>query len=774
MEFPIDEVLPQIPAAGNLVIEAAPGAGKTTRVPAYLLERTRGQVLVLEPRRLAARLAARRVAEERGERVGETVGYQVRFEDFTGPRTQLRYLTEGVLNRRLAGDAELRDVGTVVLDEFHERHLEGDLALALLLELQRRRRPDLRLIVMSATLDAAPIAAHLGDCPILTSRGRIYPLEIRYTPESSQSLGERVAAAIDQACRDRASGDLLVFLPGAAEIRQAMAASEAVARRHDLACFGLAGEMSVEEQDRALAPNARRKAIFSTNLAESSVTIPGVSIVIDSGLARTASDSRATGIAQLTLGKISQASATQRAGRAARTGPGLAIRLYTEQDFLSRAKSGQPEILQRELSGLLLQLRAAGVEEARALPWMTAPRAEDLQQAEALLNELGARAETARRMAAMPVHPRLARVLLEAERRGVTQAAARVAALLSSGQRAKGVDLIHAAERALEGNAERIARQLERQVKGGRQREDWECPLAEALLAGYPDRVAKRRRADEYEIAGGVAAKLASPLPKEAEWIVAVDVEERSERGMAVIRAACPIEPDWLLDLFPDSVAGVERYTWNRAAERVEEESALEFHGLAIERSANPRPTSAGAAEALRAKVREAGWRKFLDVEATEGLLARLDFARRFGLEESLDEPGLLEILGAMCEGRNGFDQVREAVANGEWEYRLGQALDRDALERIAPERVKLPGGRSCKVNYVMGQTPWIESRLQDFWGMSETPRVGRGEVALLVHLLAPNRRPVQVTQDLGSFWAKLYPELRTQLSRRYPKHQWP
>jgi ATP-dependent helicase HrpB len=774
VEFPIDALLPRLPASGNVLIEAAPGAGKTTRVPAKLLETSEGQIVVLEPRRLAARLAARHVAEQRGERPGETVGYQVRFEDFTGPSTRLRFVTEGVLNRRLAGDPTLRNVETVILDEFHERHIEGDLALALLLDLQRTKRPDLRLIVMSATLDAAPIARHLGDCPVLSSEGRLFPLELRYTPESSQSLEERIANAIDSACRERKEGDLLVFLPGAAEIRRAIDASASVAQRHGLVCFPLSGDLSPDEQDRALAPNPRRKAIFSTNIAESSVTIPGVAIVIDSGLARVASDSRSTGLPQLTLGKISQASAKQRAGRAARTQPGLAIRLYTEQDFLSRPATLAPEIMQRELSGLLLQLRAMGIDDALRLPWMTAPRAEDIERATQLLDELGARAKTAQRMAAMPLHPRLTRVLLESESRQVAQAATRIAALLSSGQKSRQVDLIHAADSGLTGPAERTARQLERQIASKRDRADWEKPLAECLLAGYPDRVAKRRRGDEYEIAGGIAAKLAAPLPKEAEWLVAVDVEERSDKGFAAIRAAAPIEADWLLELFPGSVESVERYAWNRQSERVEEESALVFHGLTLESSVDPRPKTAGAAEFLVQRVREAGWRRFLEVEETELLLNRAAFAREHGWPGNLDEALLLDLLAAMCEGRSGFDQIREAVADGEWQYRLSQAIDFPALEAVAPERLKLPGGRGVRVNYVANQTPYIESRLQDFWGMTETPRVARGSVPVLVHLLAPNKRPVQMTQDLGSFWAKLYPELRTQLSRRYPKHQWP
>ncbi len=752
MELPIDEILPRIPSTGNVVIEAAPGAGKTTRVPSWLLDKTEKEVFVLEPRRLAARLAARRVAEERGEKVGETVGYQVRFEDHTSAKTRLRYLTEGVLNRRMG---QLERVGTVVLDEFHERHMEGDLALALLLEMQRTKRPDLRLIVMSATLDAAPIAEHLGGCPVLRSEGRLFPLEVRYTPASSQTLEERVAAAVETACRERPTGDILIFLPGAAEIRRAISA---VGGRHGLLCLPLSGDLSPEEQDRAVTPQKQRKAIFATNVAESSVTIPGVSIVIDAGLARMASDSRTTGLPLLTLGKISQASAIQRAGRAARTGPGLAIRLYTEQDFLSRAARGTPEIVERELSGLLLQLRAMGVGDPLRLPWMTRPREDDLARASALLDELGATGETARHMAAMPVHPRLARMMMEAEKRQVAGKAAGIAALLSSGDRPKSPDLIHASDQGLSPNAQRIARQL---ARGPRDVGDWEKPLAESILAAYPDRVAKKRKGEEYEIAGGIAAKLAS----EAEWIVAVDVEERSDQGLAAIRAACPIEADWLLELFPQSVESVERYTWNRQTERVEEESAMLFHGLVLDRTVNPRPQSAGAAAALAGKVREAGWRKFLDVEATEALLARVDFAK-------WPEPDLASILSALCEGRNGFDQVREAVTGGEWDYRLREVLDLDALERIAPERVKIPGGRTVRVHYTRNQVPWIESRLQDFWGMTETPKVGG--VPVLVHLLAPNKRPVQMTQDLASFWQKLYPELRTQLSRRYPKHTWP
>ncbi len=755
--LPIDDILAQIPLSGNSVIEAAPGAGKTTRVPAYLMDRIDGEVIVLEPRRLAARLAARRVASERGERVGESVGYQVRFEDFSGPKTRLRYMTEGVLNRRLTSDPTLRGVSTVILDEFHERHLEGDLALALLLQLQQRRK-DLRIIVMSATLDAAPIAAHLGGCPVLRSVGRLFPLETRYTPESALKLEDRVAAALE-----KTTGDVLIFLPGAAEIRRAIEAC----RRSDLLLLPLYGDLSPEEQDRAVEKSSQRKAIFATNIAESSITIDGVTTVIDSGLARIATDSKVTGLPQLSLGKISRASAIQRAGRAARTAPGTCIRLYTEQDFLSRAERGTPEIINRELSGLVLQLRSMGINDTASLPWMTPPPLDDLKRAETLLDELGATGEVAKQMADMPVHPRLARMMLEAGKRGVASRAARVAALLSSGDRPQNPDLIHVAERGLSPYAEKIARQLERQVRGGREGNHWEKDLAESILAAYPDRVAKRRKGEEYTVAGNISAKLGTPLPKPSEWIVAVELDEMSERGTVMIRAACPIEADWLLD-FP--VEAIDRYQWSRDKERFEQESALVFHGLTIESSINPRPNTPEAARLLATKLREVGWRRFLDVEETEALLARVAFASEQGIDVGFDEARLLDQLANLCEGRSGFDQVREAIKSGEW----APHFDHYLLDRVAPKTIPLRGKMSVRVNYVPGQPPWIESRLQDFWGMKETPKVADGKIAVLVHLLAPNRRPVQMTQDLGSFWAKLYPEIKPGLSRRYPKHQWP
>ena len=444
MRLPIDELLPAIlhhlRTLNHLVLEAPPGAGKTTRVPPALLDLLPGlaarEVLVLEPRRLAARLAARYVAGERGEPVGETVGYQVRFEEVAGPRTRLRFLTEGVLTRRMLSDPDLERVGCVVLDEFHERHLEGDLALALLRRLQRTRRPDLKLVVMSATLDAAPIAQYLAGkggqpLPVLRSAGRQHQLEIEYTPHSAAPVEDQVAAALQRLPARGPAGHVLVFLPGSFEIRRAQTACAALAHRHGWQLLPLYGDQSPEEQDRAVSPCAQKKIILSTNVAESSITIDGVAAVIDSGLARVASHSPWSGLPALQVARISQASANQRAGRAGRTGPGRAIRLYPLEDFVRRPAQDVPQILREDLAPTALLLAAMNLDLG-SLDWLDAPPAAAIDQAGELLRQLGATGGTAREMARYPLHPRLSRLLVEARRRGVARDGCAVAALLSA------------------------------------------------------------------------------------------------------------------------------------------------------------------------------------------------------------------------------------------------------------------------------------------------------------------------------------------------------
>jgi ATP-dependent helicase HrpB len=729
MHLPIDDLLPQIKEelrrSRRLVIEAPPGAGKTTRVPAALLEF--GDVLVLEPRRIAARMAARRVASELGESVGDTVGYQVRFEDVSGPRTRLRFLTEGVLTRRLLSDPKLRGVATVVLDEFHERHLDSDLALALL------KRLELRIVVMSATLDGAPIANFLGGCRVLRSDGKLHPLRIDYTPHSPAPLEDQVAFALERLIKDGLDGDVLVFLPGAAEIRRAARAVE----RFGLLTVPLHGDLSPAEQDRAVAPAAQRKVILSTNVAESSITIEGVTAVIDSGLARVAVDSPWTGLPSLNVHRISQASATQRAGRVGRIRPGRAIRLYTAEDFHRRPLADPPEIVRRELSHIVLQLRAMNID---SLDWLMPPPTAALEAANSLLDRLGATAE----LAALPLAPRLAKLVTEGARRGVPAKACAIAAVLSAGERGSS-DLLTLAESSWQPQTRRIFDQLRRLVPGRDRAGDAEA--LQAVLAAFPDRVARHRRDGELLLSSGGSARFPDCRH---EFVIAIDIEERWDRGLPLVRLAAPIEPEWLLD------RAVERteLQWNRTAERVEQVSALAYDQLVIEETRRPAPPGPETEKLLAEKALEADIGRFIDREELEQLRARAAFA---GI--AIDEK---RALAELCRGKSAFHEITG----------LAEAVRPPRLDQIAPDRLRLAGGRQMKVHYEAGKPPWIESRLQDFFGIRETPRIGSTPV--VVHLLAPNRRPVQITSDLAGFWERLYPQVRRELSRRYPKHKWP
>lgn len=766
--LPIDALLPQIAESlrrsSNLVIEAAPGAGKTTRVPPALLEF--GGVLVLEPRRIAARMAARRVAEEMGEPVGETVGYQVRFEEIGGPRTRLRFLTEGVLTRRLIADPELRGVNVVVLDEFHERHLETDLALALLRRLQKTKRPDLRLVVMSATLDAGPVRAFLGGCPSLKSEGRLFELTVESTPYSAAPLEGQVSAALESLLMRGVPGDVLVFLPGAAAIQRATRACEPLARRHDLLLAQLYGDLPPAEQDRVLEPASRRKVILSTNIAESSITINGVRVVIDSGLARIAADSPWTGLPSLEIGRVSKASAIQRAGRAGRTAPGHVVRLYTAEDFHRRPDHDAPEIARRELSQMCLQLESMGVHDPAQLEWLSAPPPAAVEAAETLLDRLGARGEDAKAMARMPLHPRLSRLLLNAGEQG-----SRAAALLSSGQRVRAVDLFAALDEERDHRTRAVYDQLRRYVRRGAAARD-DVTLGKAVLAAFPDRVGRRRANGVVLLSNGGSATLAQPLHGRGEFLVAIDIEESRDRSAPLLRLACPIEAEWLIDLFPSRIVERQGLEWNRQSERLEAVSALVYDELTIEESRGGAIDDEAAAKLLAAKALEAGIERFVDPDEMAAFLARVEFAAAHSSISCLDEVDIRNAFESICYGLRSFGDLQKAAAG------LLPALERQRnpqlLEQIAPTRLRLAAGRNTRVHYESGKAPWASSRLQDFFGMTETPRVANGKVPLVVHLLAPNQRPVQMTTDLAGFWERLYPQLRKELGRRYPRHAWP
>lgn len=838
--LPIDAILPDlvrtITHSRALVLETPPGAGKTTRAPWALLESElgkTGEILVAEPRRIAARMAARRVADERGQRLGQRVGYSVRFEEVSGPDTRLRYLTEGVLLRRLLRDPELGGVSAVVLDEFHERHLATDLLLVLLSRLKKTSRPDLALLVMSATLDAEPVARFLGDCPRVRSEGRMFDVTIEHLPKpDDRPLEKQVASAVRSATDADPEGDVLVFLPGAAEIRRAQETLTGLSRERDLSILPLHGDLPLADQVRAVERAGKRKVVLATNVAESSLTIDGVTAVIDSGLARVAGFSPWTGLPTLITEKISKASARQRAGRAGRTREGRVFRLYTRSDFETRPEHDLPELRRADLCEALLVLHGAGVAAPGDLEWLDAPPAASVAGAEELLTLLGALDDgklsaIGRRLLDFPVHPRLARVIVEGERRGVADEACLVAALLGErdlrlearagfgdGRRAGPAgasgpsDLLELIERFREAEAAGFEpsslraqgldvratqavrsayRQLARQSRDRAERpaglEAVDQAILRSILAGFADRVARRKKRGERELSlvGGGAARLSEQsVVHDAMLMVAVDVEDHTRRaepgrGGAIVRLASAIEPDWLLEDFPGRITLSDELVWNAERERVERLERMSFGSIPLEESATPAAPSEQASALLLAAAKSDG-QVLRASDALTALSVRLALVREHvpsaGLPE-LGSDGLEAALALACRTLVSFAELR-SLDLGELFAQNLSFEQRRLLDEWAPERVVLPGGRAVKVHYEAGKPPWIESRLQDFFGMSQGPAICAGRVPLTLHLLAPNQRAVQVTSDLAGFWERHYPAIRRELMRRYPRHSWP
>jgi len=853
--LPIDEVLAEITAhvtkSGALVLQAPPGAGKTTRVPPALLEAgVHGKIVVLEPRRLAARLAARRVASERGEAVGATVGYEVRFDRSVSASTRIEFVTEGILTRRLMTDPELRGVGAVVLDEFHERHLQGDLALALLARLRASSRPELKLIVMSATVDALPVADYLG-APVVKSSGRQYEVIVTHQSESdSRPLESQVVSAIRDLLRQGTKGDVLVFLPGAAEIRRAMDRAAPFADEAHLLLVALHGDLSPDAQDVALQPAACQKVIFSTNVAETSVTIEGVEAVVDSGLARIAKYDPWSGRPSLEVAKISRASAAQRAGRAGRLGPGRALRLYTKGDHDARPEHESPEILRADLAETVLGLRATGVKLAD-VRWLDAPPRSALDGAEQLLFRLGALdgqgevTDVGRKMIRFATPPRLAKLIVEAASRGAAREGCVAAAMLAEGrdiyarswdaqspaatgdessdlavrladfeaatkggfdrQRARHLGLVAEVVLAVKKASEQYARLCAEGPRTG----DPDEIVRRAVLAAFPDRVARRRQSSRDEsrlgasrelvmCTGGTAQLAETSVVRTALWLVAVEAGDRggaelargrsfpTEKRRTRVWLASAIEPEWLIDLFSGSVEEKVEVTWSAERERVEAVERLSYDRLVLDE----RPAGAAADEAAGKLLLEKALSRGVGAlagEAFESLSRRMSFvvlgapdlAQRAELT-LLDEAGLTPLLAASLAGKRSLAELRDGSLLDEIRAAIGhRKLAR--LAELAPEHVTLGGGRRVAVSYDApptggepGKPPWIESRLQDFFGSSETPRILEGRVALVLHLLAPNGRDVQVTTDLAGFWERTYPAVRNELMRRYPRHAWP
>ncbi|MDR6678445.1 ATP-dependent helicase HrpB [Pseudomonas oryzihabitans] len=814
--LPIDVVLPDLrltlAASDDCVLEAPPGAGKTTRVPLALLGEPwlAGQrILLLEPRRLAARAAAERLAAELGESVGETVGYRIRLESRVGPRTRIEVVTEGILTRRLQDDPALEGVGMVIFDEFHERSLDADLALALTLSgRELLRDTPLKVLVMSATLEGERLAALLGGAPVVRSEGRMFPVTTRWSRPLGQDerLEARVAATVLQAL-DEETGSLLVFLPGQAEIRRTAERLADQLPAGVLLC-PLHGELELAGQRAAIepAPAGSRKVVLATNIAETSLTIEGVRVVVDAGLARVPAFDPGSGMTRLTTRRISRASATQRQGRAGRLEPGVCYRLWSEELHQQLAAYDSAEILQADLAGLALQLARWGMT-ASELAWLDPPPAAALAQARDLLVRLGALDEQGaltthgQAMSGLPAHPRLAHLLLRGQSWGLAERACEIAALLGERDLApgQGADLhtrllLLAGEgRGPRGGVARI-RQLVRQYRGllrGKATEpvaDPEHPRwTGALLAcAYPDRIAQQRKAggQDYRLANGRAASFAEPdALMKSPWLVVADLGSRQGQREERIYLAAELEPALFDGPLAEQVASHDELDWDEREGVLRAERQRRVGQLVLSREPLKQLDAAARSRALLGLVRRKGlellpWTPELrQWQARVGLLRELDLLQAdasdwpdvsdAALLDSLED-WLLPYLDRVTRLAHFANLDLAAMLQGLLPWPLPRQLD-----ELAPRSLAVPSGSSIRLDY--GERPPVLAvRLQELFGLADTPRIAGGRLAVKLHLLSPARRPVQVTQDLASFWANTYVEVKKDLKGRYPKHYWP
>jgi len=841
--LPIDAHLPAalaaLDASGALVLTAPPGAGKSTRLPAALVGRGSGQVYLLQPRRVAARSLARRIAAEQGWQLGREVGYRVRFERVGGRDTRLWVMTEGTLTRQLQSDPGLDGVATVVLDEFHERSLHTDLCLAWLGELRRSLRVDLRVVVMSATMDPAPVARFLAiggvDAPVIQATVPAHPVVVRLLPGNDRDRNEdRVLAAVTTALAEGDDGgDVLVFLPGTGEIRGCQQALAGLAAQRGCVLLPLHGSLPPDEQDRALMPAAGRKIVLATNVAETSLTIPGVTVVIDSGLARVARFDADSGLDGLHLERISRASADQRAGRAGRTAPGRCLRLWSRLEDLRLDPANDPEIARVDLAPTLLALKDWYGPDPRVFPWFIMPEAERIQAGEDLLAMLGASERPygpltalGRRLVGLPVHPRLARLIAAAQDAGALRLGATLAALVEERDlrpprrphdlpadpgSADAIDRLDALARAESANFrptlrnEGIDPQAAREV--ARARDDLLSALgadgvsarddptaasptlvARLLLAAFPDRVGKRAAptANRVALVGGIGAEIdrasalaaAATLPR-PPLLLATSVQGMSGRGRqsVVVRQAAELTEDDLAAVFPGSVQRRELLSYDAQRGAVQAVVGYYYQDLALrlahDSQADPAAVSACLAQALRSDARAL-------IEADE---ACRDWLRRIAwlrdVRGDLDLPvcaeaDLGDLVGDLCAGCRTRVEVAAKPILSWLEGRLTH-IQRQALERLAPSHLAVPSGSRIRLDYSeAARPPVLAVRIQELFGLRETPRLADGRVSVLLHLLAPNMRVEQVTQDLASFWANTWPQVRKDLRARYPKHPWP
>lgn len=847
-ELPIYELESALVAAlrtqGRLVVQAPTGSGKSTQIPQMLLKHgivgESGEVVVLQPRRLAARLLARRVAQEMECDLGGVVGYQIRLESRVSAKTRIRFVTEGILLRQMSFDDQLRGVAAVVFDEFHERHLYGDISLARALQIQQTTRPDLKIIVMSATLETGVLREYLAPCELLVSQGRSFPVRIEYLARSVNFEQEPVWDVAARECErvvGQSSGDVLVFMPGAYEISRTFQAIQGNRALRDCMVFPLHGELPPEAQDKAVARYDARKIIISTNVAETSLTIEGVTTVIDSGLARIARFDANRGINTLLVEKISAASADQRAGRAGRTAPGVCVRLWTEREHAQRPAQELPEIRRLDLAEVVLTLKASGVKDISAFPWLEKPVPKALTRAETLLADLGALeapsaksplliTETGKKMLRFPVHPRYARMLLEADGRGCVRSVALMAAL-TQGRNflLRGVprDVDDAREDALGEESEsdffllmrawRFAektgfsldacRRLGIHAQGARQvgplfEQFLEIASKEGLdtseqrvdgvavrkcvLAGFSDQLARRLDAGTLrcELVHGRRGLLARESAiQRSPLLVAAEVSEIEGRGGEVnvlLSLATAIEEAWLKELFPHDYRETRGVVYDEQAKRVVSRRERRFRDLVLEArsSSEEAPLTEAASlltqEVLAGRIKIDAWD-----ETVEQWIVRVNRMAEWFPElevNPLTEADRATLVEQICYGELSARDVKEKPVMPilrDWLTAEQLAV----LDEYLPERLVMANGRKSRLTYHAEGPPVLSARIQELYGVEGRFTIGHGRVPVKIEVLAPNQRPIQVTDDLTSFWRDMYPKVKAELSRRYPRHEW-
>ncbi len=812
--LPIDAVLPELVSAletgTNAVLQAPPGAGKTTKVPLALLDcawRGDQKIIMLEPRRLAARASARRMAQLLGEAVGGRVGYRVRFDSKVSKDTKIEVVTEGILVRMIQDDPELTGIAAILFDEFHERSLDADLGLALALETQGALRDDLRIVVMSATLDGDPIARLMGDCPVITSEGRVYPVDTKYIPPKPDKWGNiridaEMTTAIKTALREE-SGSILAFLPGQGEITRVEAGLRDIVGA-DTIIAPLYGAMESKAQDIAIqpAPAGKRKVVLATAIAETSLTIDGIRVVVDSGLQRLPRFDPASGMTRLVTVKSSQASAEQRRGRAGRLEPGICYRLWPENEQRARAPFTAPEIAEADLAPLTLELARWGVTDPKSLPWLDVPETAKIDQARDVLRTLEAIDGDNRitpmgtAMAGLPVHPRLAHMMLRGAGLGLEQSACALASLLSDRDfmRGRGADLRLRVDAIKQGRSPKMiseaAKQLARRLtqasrqsglaKPSETRVDRADEVGLLLAFAYPDRIGERRKGGDarYRLSGGRGGVLSNEDSLAREAYIAV-AELDGQAREAKIYLAAPVARATLETHFADQISEGTEVFWDSQSDAVQARwqrriGALVLDEKATHDEADPDAIVAAMIEGIRKLgLHCLGWDK-----ASEGLRERLAFLHRVegdawpdvsddGLLGSLEDWIAPYLTGITKRGQLKQINLSEALLAGiDWNQR-------QELDRLAPTHWQVPTGSNIRIDY-SGDIPALPVRMQEMFGATETPKVANGKVAVTLHLLSPAQRPIQVTSDLIGFWNGSYAQVKAEMKGRYPKHYWP